>query len=697
MACAQYQSDKCLRLDVRFTLDFVSFTMDKAKKIITFGKIGSTFGTPQVEVGENSISADEQSTGFGKFGNKPSKSNVDLNVSCEETDTVSETDPESQRMQEIMGFGGFGKKCRQPDVEDIVEKVVKLVKERMRGNIDSAVEKIGPLSIKEKETESDDVNDDFIGPPIPEHLLNTDENITNVTKRKEEWCDVSSEDSSDEDDNESKDTLQSKIPAGDEVSMLHGTKAVVAVAVDPAGARLATGSVDYDVRFWDFAGMDATMQSFRTLQPCENHPIKCLQYSVTGDVILVISGMSQAKVLDRDGFEVAECIKGDQYITDMARTKGHTAPLNSGCWHPRIREEFLTCAEDSTCRLWNVEKPELHKAVMKTRAQDGLKTVPTACAYSRDGNLVACACFDGSLQMWDHRKLFVNTAMLLRGAHQSKTETSCIAFSFIGSLLATRGCDNTLKIWDLRAFKKPLHVVDNLFSRYATTDCSFSPDDTMILTGESVKMGETGGRLLFYNSKTFDKVTDITVTDSHVIKAIWHPKLNQIFVGCGNGAVKVYYDGSRSSRGAKLCVVKTRRKTKQVEVVAAQQILTPHALPMFRQEKPKSIRKQMERDRQDPVKSRRPDLPISSGQGGRVATSGGTLSSYVIRNLGLSKRVEDDQDPREAILRYAKEAEENPYWVSPAYSKTQPTPIFQKSGDADEEDGQGPATKKAKL
>jgi hypothetical protein len=150
-------------------------------------------------------------------------------------------------------------------------------------------------------------------------------------------------------------------------------------------------------------------------------------------------------------------------------------------------------------------------------------------------------------------------------------------------------------------------------------------------------------------------------------------------------------------RGAKLCVVKTRRKVKQVEVVAAQQILTPHALPMFRQEKPKSIRKQMERDRQDPVKSRRPDLPISSGQGGRVATSGGTLSSYVIRNLGLSKRVEDDQDPREAILRYAKEAEENPYWVSPAYSKTQPTPIFQKSGEGSEEEDQAPSAKKTKL
>jgi hypothetical protein len=42
----------------------------------------------------------------------------------------------------------------------------------------------------------------------------------------------------------------------------------------------------------------------------------------------------------------------------------------------------------------------------------------------------------------------------------------------------------------------------------------------------------------------------------------------------------------------------------------------------------------------------------------------------------LSKRVDDDQDPREAILKYAKEAEDNPIWITPAYKRTQPKPIF---------------------
>ncbi|KAL4721633.1 hypothetical protein ACJJTC_014708 [Scirpophaga incertulas] len=262
--------------------------------------------------------------------------------------------------------------------------------------------------------------------------------------------------------------------------------------------------------------MDSTMLAFRNMTPCQNHPIKALQYSSTGDAILVVSGSAQAKVLDRDGFEILECVKGDQYIADMARTKGHTASLNTGCWHPHIREEFLTCSRDGSIRIWLTDDHKQHKAIMKPRQQ---------------------------------------------------------------------------------------------------------------------------------------------VTDSHVIKSIWHPKLNQIFVSCGNGVVKCYYDP------------KTQSKSK---------FITPHALPMFRQEKLRTSKKRMEKDRLDPVKSRRPDLPITSGQGGRVAASGSTLSSFVIRNLGLSKRVDDEQDPREAILKYAKEAEENPFWVAPAYKKTQPTPNFSK-------------------
>ncbi|XP_071438682.1 WD repeat-containing protein 70 [Hetaerina americana] len=500
--------------------------------------------------------------------------------------------------------------------------------------------------------------------------------------------DAGYDEASDLSDEDNYEPPSSWIPMKENVTLHHGHKAVLALASDPAGARLATGSIDYEVRFWDFAGMDASLQSFRTMQPCDNHPIKVLQYSMTGDHILVISGSAQASVLDRDGLEVAQCAKGDQYITDMARTKGHIGALNCGAWNPRVKEEFITCSIDGTCRLWVTDQPHSHKSIMKTRTHNGLKSVPTTCTYSRDGKCVSLACRDGSIQFWDMRRPCIRPSMIIRGAHQSGEDITSIAYSYGGYLLGSRSLDCTLKLFDIRVPKESLHCASDLFCRYPVTNCMFSPNDTMLLTGTSIAEKGGHGKLHFFDCNSFEKVNEIDLFNSHVIRTLWHPKLDQIMVGTGDGIVKVFYDPGRSQRGAILCAAKTKKKSKQVEVVAAQQIITPHALPMFRQDKPKSVRKQMEKDRQDPTKSHRPDLPITAGQGGRVAASGGTLSSFVIRNLGLSKRVEDDQDPREAILRFAKEAADNPYWVSPAYSKTQPKTIFQGDGQDQSDKGE---------
>ena len=40
-----------------------------------------------------------------------------------------------------------------------------------------------------------------------------------------------------------------------------------------------------------------------------------------------------------------------------------------------------------------------------------------------------------------------------------------------------------------------------------------------------------------------------------------------------------------------------------------------------------------------------------------------------------------EEDPREALLKYAKEAEENPQWIAHVYQKTQPKPVFDYTED----------------
>ncbi|ESP03611.1 hypothetical protein LOTGIDRAFT_224256 [Lottia gigantea] len=526
-------------------------------------------------------------------------------------------------------------------------------------------------------------DDDMIGPPIPTKM-NTDN-------------DDDDDEEDDDDTKDDEDNLLNTIPSSHEIVLNHGSKTVSALALDPAGARLVTGGYDYNVRLYDFAGMDSSFQSFRSLQPCESHQIKSLQYSTTGDTILVIAGNSQAKVLDRDGFTVLECVKGDQYIVDMASTLGHCAMLNSGCWNPKIRTEFITCSNDCTMRLWDINIKHKHKSIMKPKNKQGRKTIPTACVFSNDGRYMACACDDGSIQMWDHNKPFLVT-MVNREAHTLGSETSSLTFSYDGNILASRGGDDTLKLWDIRKFKKPLNVVNGLTNFFPMTDCVFSPDNRLIVTGTSVKKNQGSGKLLFFEKETLNLVTEMEISDSSVVRCLWHPKLNQMVVGSGDGIVKIYYDPAKSHRGAMLCTVKKKKKQKELQGMTSKQIITPYALPMFREGRPTTSRKVEERLRKDPAKSKRPDLPVSGpGTGGRVRERGATLSQYVVQSIVLRKPDPHENDPRGAILRHAEEAETNPYWITPAYKRNQPHPVFQEPDEEKKEDDSGPLWKKTKI
>ena len=684
---------------------------------------------------QNESKVDKQSDGFGSFGKiRNELTDPAAAVKQNQQDEISvETNPD---IAKVMGFSGFGngKKAKNFDMAQIMEEAKRKAQERnlasnqqleqqyeeMRESNPIIKKATSPTTSNKNETKDRSISnstsssgessdDEFVGPPIPTSSK------SKVTTFKQ--SDLSEPNLSENEEDEKEETLEEKIPRSHECKLEHGSKAVSALAIDPSGSRLVSGSIDYEVKFWNFAGMDSNLKNFRSIKPCESHVIRSLEYSSTGDKILVISGSWQAKVLDRDGHELLECVKGDPYVVDVRRSKGHVGFLTSGSWHPKVKDEFLTASNDGSLRLWMTEaNGRTSKDCIKCKsASSGLKTTPTASSFSRDGLLVSAACQDGSIQMWDHRKSFVNTAFHVKDAHQKSTDTSSIVFGYDNRNIATRNIgDETLKLWDIRAFKKPINVAEGLYSRFDFTDCCFSPDDKMVVTATSKAKGEESGKLIFYEKDSFKKLFEMAIGDSHVIRALWHPKLNQIMVGCGDGAVRVYYDPDRSINGAKLCVVRKKAKAKGVSFIAKEHIITPYSLPLFREERQRSVRRQEEIARKNPVKSHRPDLPLGSkGTAGRVSTGGSTLHSWMAKQIAV-KNMDDHigkcfnfiklllhigntelllfllqhklmeshiLDPRERILRHAKESEENPYWIAPCYEKTQPKSVFRETSE----------------
>ena len=114
-------------------------------------------------------------------------------------------------------------------------------------------------------------------------------------------------------------------------------------------------------------------------------------------------------------------------------------------------------------------------------------------------------------------------------------------------------------------------------------------------------------------------------------------------------------------------------------------IHNPHALPLFRDQP--SRKRQREKILKDPLKSHKPEAPVNGpGFGGRVGTTKGSLlTQYLLKEGGLIKETWMDEDPREAILKYADAAEKDPKFIAPAYSQTQPKPVFAESDSEGEE------------
>ncbi|XP_072959988.1 uncharacterized protein [Typha angustifolia] len=523
-----------------------------------------------------------------------------------------------------------------------------------------------------------DEEDEIIGPPRPPPKGPSDQDTADE-----------SDDDFDDDDGDHLPQDLRRIPTSNEIVLRGHTKVVSALAVDHSGSRVISGSYDYTVRMYDFQGMNSKLQSFRQLEPCEGHQVRSLSWSPTADRFLCVTGSAQAKIYDRDGLTLGEFIKGDMYIRDLKNTKGHISGLTCGEWNPKSKESILTSSEDGSLRIWDVADFKSQKQVVKPKLARPARVPVTTCAWDHEGKRIVGGVGDGSIQLWSIKTGWGSRPDIHVGkAHDD--DITGLKFSVDGNVLVSRSTDNTLKVWDLRQMKSPVKAFEDLPNHYAQTNVVFSPDEQLILTGTSVEKESTsGGLLCFFDRRKLELVSRVGISPTYsVIRCLWHPKINQVFATVGDkkeGGIHVLYDPSVSQRGALVCVGRAPRK-KSIDDFEAQPVIhNPHALPLFRDQP--SRKRQREKALKDPFKSHKPELPVTGpGFGGRVGTTKGSLlTQYLLKQGGLIKETWMDEDPREAILKYADVAAKDPKYIAPAYAETQPKTVFAESDSEEEE------------
>jgi WD repeat-containing protein 70 len=532
--------------------------------------------------------------------------------------------------------------------------------------------------------------------------------------RKEDSDSKISQDESASDDDDDSEEEEDEYPTSHELVFRTQERAVTTITVDPAGSRMITGSTDCTIKLHDFASMTpTTLRAFKSVDPTatkssahtETHPIHVAKFNPNSpSQVLVLSATPQARILTRDGDVVSEFQKGDMYLRDMNMTKGHVSEITAGTWHPTNWDLFVTAGTDSTLRIWDVNTKMKQKTVIvhKSRqAGSAGRSRMTAVAWGSQvegGNsLLVATALDGSMMLWSGEGPYHRPSGEIKDAHQPGTWTSGVDISPDGRLVITRGGDDTIKLWDTRKFKQAVSSVahPSTSAQYPTSNIQFSPNGSSVITGSEA------GNLHILNPATLkpDLVTPVT-PNSPLITVLWHEKLNQIITGSANVETHVLYNPKISSRGAVMIMSKAPKRrhvdddpqftTDLSQGISGDSIINPgtglagiQAGQSYSSRHPTIGLTASGRSR-DP---RRPHMPAST-----PFAKSQPDEKHVKSNIPLSSM--RDEDPREALLKYAEKAEKDPMFTN-AWKKTQPKTIY--ADLSDEEAEEGPAMKKSKT
>ena len=313
---------------------------------------------------------------------------------------------------------------------------------------------------------------------------------------------------------------EAKLPAGVEgaktIAILQGhTSWVVALAFSPDRNRLASASVQGNVRLWDFGGGKPSERSSFQAALKELHS---LVYAT--DLTLLAAGSGSL-----DGtiwlWDMTQPMPGIRYTLE-----GHRAPVEALAFSSDSKL-LATGSCDKTIRVWELnEKGPVERAVYQGH-DDHVKTL----VFSPDGETLVSGGLDGTVRLWRKGSFWARDQVAMLEGRWGAVQSVAVAPD--GKALAFGALDQTVRLWSL-AGAEPNEAAVLRGHPGVLRLVLFPPD------GQTLISICDGGRIILWNTTSAAKLREWQLPPANRCSYTFTFDARYVATGLSDGAVQVF-------------------------------------------------------------------------------------------------------------------------------------------------------------
>lgn len=284
---------------------------------------------------------------------------------------------------------------------------------------------------------------------------------------------------------------------------------VTGVAFSSDGRRLASGSWDQTVKFWNVP----TGEELNTVGS-KMKEVQALAFSRDGRWLAAENSRDTVTVWDTTTGRELHTLSSDKPLGALGSNWVYSIAFSpDGRW-------LASAVDDKTVRLWDVATGH---AVRDLTAQR--RTVIYA-AFSPDGRWLASGDDDKAIGIWD-----VSTGQEIQRLNGHKKPIYAVVFSPDGHWLASASADKTIKVWDVGS-GRDVHTLTghtNLVSSLA-----FSPDGRWLASGSWDKT------IRIWNVETGYEVQSLSGHDHSIYTVAFDSRGQRLASGSEDGTIKLW-------------------------------------------------------------------------------------------------------------------------------------------------------------